>query len=520
MYRMSSEADHPRQRTVAELLAQHGDVNATGHRRRRRAAEGSDESDAAPAGHSTPAVPDWQAVQRAPDRAAASERVPPGRSEPGGRRRADREPAPWDPEPRSWQSQVAEPAWDQRQQAEPQPWDSELQGWDSGRQPWEASDRDPQPQEDPWAAQPPAPPARGRSSRYREPEPWESGPQAWNGRPPEPEPPFPPMQPRAREPRDQPRDFQPRDFQPRDAAPPDPQPLGGAAASPVRERPTDHIPRVRGENPSLDVSLTRPIQPHRPAEADGYDQDGYDLDGYDEDGYEHNGYHRDGYDSDDDGPPTMIGAAPAGAEEWHQERTGGRRGRASVDEDGGPPTEAAAPLDFDEPPAGLGGRGFGQSDSFSDGFEDFYGGGQDQLPPPPVPDVQARDGRRGRSGRFVPEPDGLADSGESEPVEDDESSPRKRFTTALTDSAGQAWAAVIAQWIAGAVGGAALWVGFRFLWRSLPVVALAAAALVTVGLVVVVRALLRNNDMRTTLFAVLVGLLLTASPAILVLMGR
>jgi hypothetical protein len=44
--------------------------------------------------------------------------------------------------------------------------------------------------------------------------------------------------------------------------------------------------------------------------------------------------------------------------------------------------------------------------------------------------------------------------------------------------------------------------------------------LVTAGLVVIVRALLRNNDMRTTLFAVLVGLLLTVSPALLVLLGR
>ena len=52
------------------------------------------------------------------------------------------------------------------------------------------------------------------------------------------------------------------------------------------------------------------------------------------------------------------------------------------------------------------------------------------------------------------------------------------------------------------------------------VVALAAAVLVTVGLVLVVRALMHNDDRRTTLFAVLVGLLLTVSPAILVLLGR
>ena len=98
--------------------------------------------------------------------------------------------------------------------------------------------------------------------------------------------------------------------------------------------------------------------------------------------------------------------------------------------------------------------------------------------------------------------------------------PARRGRTSSAPSTGQAWAAVVAQWIAGAIGGAALWVGFRFLWRDLPVVALAAAVLVTVGLVLVVRALMRNDDRRTTLFAVLVGLLLTVSPAILVLLGR
>lgn len=83
-----------------------------------------------------------------------------------------------------------------------------------------------------------------------------------------------------------------------------------------------------------------------------------------------------------------------------------------------------------------------------------------------------------------------------------------------------AWAGVVAQWLAGAVAGAVLWVLFRYLWRELPVVALAAAVLVTAGLVLLVRQLLHNVDRRTTGFAVLVGLLLTASPAVLVLLGR
>jgi len=55
---------------------------------------------------------------------------------------------------------------------------------------------------------------------------------------------------------------------------------------------------------------------------------------------------------------------------------------------------------------------------------------------------------------------------------------------------------------------------------ALPVVAVAAAIVVVVGLVLVVRTLLHNDDKRTTVFAVLVGLLLTASPAVLVLLGR
>jgi hypothetical protein len=84
----------------------------------------------------------------------------------------------------------------------------------------------------------------------------------------------------------------------------------------------------------------------------------------------------------------------------------------------------------------------------------------------------------------------------------------------------QAWAGVVAQWLAGAVAGAVVWVLFRYLWRSLPVVALAAALLVTAGLVLLVRQLLPHVDRRTTVFAVLVGLLLTASPAVLVLLGR
>jgi hypothetical protein len=193
---------------------------------------------------------------------------------------------------------------------------------------------------------------------------------------------------------------------------------------PVRENPTDHIPRYRADSPG-------------------------------------------GVDADPTGP--IVAQRPVGSR-----RTPEQARPVAAADDGGPPTQAASPLDFDDHPAGLDPDADldGELDGAADDFDDDF---------------------------------------------DDDRPARRRAGVA---SPSQAWAAVVAQWIVGAVGGAALWVGFRFLWRELPVVALAAAALVTVGLVLVVRALLRNNDLRTTVVAVLVGLLLTVSPAILVLLGR
>lgn len=84
----------------------------------------------------------------------------------------------------------------------------------------------------------------------------------------------------------------------------------------------------------------------------------------------------------------------------------------------------------------------------------------------------------------------------------------------------RAWSSVVAQWIAGAVGGAAVWILFRTLWYSIPVVASGGAVLVTFVLVLLVQALLGSKDFRTLAFAVLVGLLLTASPLLIVALDR
>lgn len=81
------------------------------------------------------------------------------------------------------------------------------------------------------------------------------------------------------------------------------------------------------------------------------------------------------------------------------------------------------------------------------------------------------------------------------------------------------WALVGAQLVGALVGGAALWFGFRWLWEWQSVVAFVLAAVVIVGLVVVVRVLRRAEDMFSTMLAVLVGLIVTVSPPVLTLTG-
>ena len=120
--------------------------------------------------------------------------------------------------------------------------------------------------------------------------------------------------------------------------------------------------------------------------------------------------------------------------------------------------------------------------------------------------------RAGRSSRAAP------------PVEffDDDAEPYPDFPDTaphVEPSPSRAWAAMVAQWIAGAIGGATLWVVFRYLWQALPVVAIAAALLTTAGLVLLVRAIRRSEDWQTTALAVLVGLAVTVSPAVLWLFG-
>ncbi|GGU29664.1 hypothetical protein [Lentzea flava] len=104
-------------------------------------------------------------------------------------------------------------------------------------------------------------------------------------------------------------------------------------------------------------------------------------------------------------------------------------------------------------------------------------------------------------------PAGLDDADEAaeEPEEEAQRSP------------GKEWLIMIGQLAVGVLGGAALWLAFNFLWRSAPAAALVVALAVTVGLVLLVRKIRRADDLQTTVLAVLVGLIVTVSPAAMLL---
>lgn len=82
------------------------------------------------------------------------------------------------------------------------------------------------------------------------------------------------------------------------------------------------------------------------------------------------------------------------------------------------------------------------------------------------------------------------------------------------------WLVMLAQLALGVIGGAAVWLGFNWLWGFLPAAALVAALVVIVAMVLIVRKIRRAEDLQTTVLAVLVGLVVTVSPAALLLLNR
>ena len=136
---------------------------------------------------------------------------------------------------------------------------------------------------------------------------------------------------------------------------------------------------------------------------------------------------------------------------------------------------------------------------------DLFDDGEDEVQAAPRGRGKGRARAAAAAAAAVPMVDVPAGLGADEPELDE------------AESGWKAWAILIAQGIGGAVGGALLWVGFRYLWLNLPVVALAAAVVATAGLVLVVRTIRGSDDLQTTMLAVLVGLIVTISPAVLLL---
>jgi hypothetical protein len=104
---------------------------------------------------------------------------------------------------------------------------------------------------------------------------------------------------------------------------------------------------------------------------------------------------------------------------------------------------------------------------------------------------------------------------------DDDHGPVERFDGDEEPRSGtREWLLMAAQVGVGAIAGAAVWLAFSWLWGIQPVVALVAAVLVIFGLVVGVRRWRRTEDVQTTVLAVLAGLVVTVSPAALLLLHR
>ena len=80
-------------------------------------------------------------------------------------------------------------------------------------------------------------------------------------------------------------------------------------------------------------------------------------------------------------------------------------------------------------------------------------------------------------------------------------------------------AGLLVELLAAVAVGAALWLGFRWFWGQWPVVALVLALVVSVGSVMVIRLAHRVDDGLSMLLALVVGLIVTMSPAALTLVG-
>jgi hypothetical protein len=469
------------QKTVAELLAQHGAQVDGGRRRRRRAADDDDEQPAAPGPTSTggsrrkpePADTGSQAII---DRVAGDGGTPPPARRTGGSRRAPEAGPP--PQPAQQPAQRRPPAHESGHFARPQ------------------LPPQPAPQESAKLARPVLPPS-----------PQESGqlplPPRGRGAPRQPPPAAPGRGPVAR---------------PRAIVPPPVAPLSPLAsrldgldgkADPEIADPPRPAPGGMGSGnfqaPRPPVRRQPARRPMPPKSEDHTEQFAAVVDDV-------------ASKADPVDKPPALDAPPAGLASWRKQRN-----KVAMDDteigvmppvgelDGAlldssqptrfvppppfAPTRATPPAPPDRGTPAAPDRGRLEDTAFHQGVDDDQDDEYDY-------DDQV-DG-------YEREFDDVDEELEDDEVENDR----------VAASPAKQWLALGAQLALGVVGGAAVWLGFNWLWVTLPAAALIAALLVVVALVWIVRKIRRAEDLQTTVLAVLVGLVVTVSPAALLLVSR
>ncbi|GLY41050.1 hypothetical protein Amsp01_070730 [Amycolatopsis sp. NBRC 101858] len=542
------------QKTVAELLAQHGaQVDGGSRRRRRRAAEDDDEPatpetpPGATGSHRRPGVTDT-GPQAIIDR-VAGEGTPPPPNRPAGRRRAEPPPPP-PPAPRAVpQDSQPLPRPVPPPPARPAPGSAESSQYQRPPAPPQQSGQYARPPQESgqFASPPPRPPQD--SGQYASPQ--ESAqlpvpPRAPRRQPPPPQPsqqlPTPPP-PAAEETRGAVPPVRRRPPPPSQQLPtPPPQPSQQLPTPPPGGPLSARLDGLNG-TPDADVDgppgpmasgtfstpSAAPGRPRRgPARRPQPQQEAY-TEQFDAVAGEPLLPPAPGKKKPDSPPPS----SPGGLANWRKRRQKEQLEDTEIGVMPVVPTDAPAdgyPEDDFEP------EGFAPEGS---GYQAAYDAGPPTgtYPPPmpfapgdrasraPIPDDLEPYEREFADGYPADGPDFEQDDygyEQGEGYEDDEydDAPEPVAEPEPATSPGKAWLALAGQLAMGVVGGAAVWLGFNWLWVNIPAAALVAALLVVVALVWIVRKIRRAEDLQTTVLAVLVGLVVTVSPAALLLVGR
>ncbi|MBB5854604.1 hypothetical protein ACFQ05_14950 [Amycolatopsis umgeniensis] len=517
----------PPQKTVAELLAQHGAQPEGGRRRRRRAADDEDEAPEPTRGRRAPSVSDT-APQAIIDRVSGDTPPPPNRP-PRRSRPQDSGARPLPPQETG--ARPVPPPQDSAPLPVPPNAAAPTRQTPPVRPPQEQSGYQQRPPQQSGQFVRPTPPQEQSGYQQRPPQqPQQSGqfvrptpPQEQSGyqqRPPDSE---------GLPPRGRPRPAGPEET--RGAVPPvrrRPEPPAGPPSSGLSARldggadaPPEDVQEAPGPMPS-GAFATPPAQPARRRRPPGR--------------------------------PAQPKAEPS-TEQF-----------AAVGDDTAPEAEASAPVEPAAPPAGLAGwrkrRQKVQSEDTEIGGippvplpvapvepdtdpepDPFDAGPPTMGHPAPMPFVpphslDERD-RQDNLDDYEREfadpayPDGGPDFGREEygyradDYEDDYDDREAEVADedepeapAENTSPGKQWLALAGQLALGVVGGAGVWLGFNWLWVNIPAAALVAALLVIVALVWIVRKIRKAEDLQTLVLAVLVGLVVTVSPAALLLVAR